>query len=310
MDRYRVLKHTGTHADVLCAVGAADVLRHLEPRMVEFEDRFEIQLRRSLRPADLEAVEPGFSYLLRPNQASPNLPPERICTMPAENRMYAILGRLKAHGGPNQLVSRFAKMRRNEWESSIWKCFHGESDFVRSSALVQLFNPQAAKGYALLKPSGTNRNDKTKNQWAEPFQEWLRYRGYFEGCAGWFASGDLHLFCPIPADISHRQFMSAVAAFRELRMGGTAVKIQCRAVLGLARLLIENADTCRRPRERVRGIWVTHYDALQGHGPGAHLDGDGTTRPAGLVRSAQRATGGTLAPDLGGARHGSAPVNR
>jgi hypothetical protein len=33
MDRYTVFKQTGTHADVLAAVGAGDVLRHLEPRI-------------------------------------------------------------------------------------------------------------------------------------------------------------------------------------------------------------------------------------------------------------------------------------
>src|SRR5271165_2158698 len=103
MDRYTVFKRTDTHADVLAAIGAADVLRRLEPRIVEWEDRFEVQLRRRLRPSDLDAVDPGFSYLLRPKKAAPDLPPERIvqagkaaagrkarisCASVAENRMY------------------------------------------------------------------------------------------------------------------------------------------------------------------------------------------------------------------------------
>ena len=45
MTTYRVIKRTFTHADALAAIGAADVLRQLDPRIVEFEDRFEIQLR-------------------------------------------------------------------------------------------------------------------------------------------------------------------------------------------------------------------------------------------------------------------------
>ena len=278
MDRYSVFKQTGTHADVLAAVGAADVLRHLDPRIVELEDRFEIQLRRPLLPSDLNAVDPGFSYLLRPKKAPPSLPPERIvqthadeaagipCATVADNRMYSILGRLKAYGGPNQLISRFARMNRDAWETKIWECFHGSQDFIFTSALVQLFNPHAAKGYALLKPTGTNRNDKTKDRWAEPFREWLRFRGYFEGSAGWFTSGDLRLFCPIPADLSHAQFSAMIAAFRDLRMGGTAVKMDCRAVLALTRLLIETSDSYRRPRQKLRGVWVTHYkDMGQAH---------------------------------------------
>jgi hypothetical protein len=274
MDRYVIFKQTGTHADVLAAIGAADVLRHLEPRIVASEDRFEIQFRRRLLRSDLDAVDPGFSYLVRPQKTPPSLPPERIVQsqsaakrqedrMPsptgAENRMYSILRRMKAFGGPNQIVSRFARMRRDEWAARVWDGFHGAPGFVCASPLVQLFNPQAAKGYALLKPSGTNREDKTKNRWAEPFLEWLRFRGYFEGSAGWFAAGDLRLICPIPADVPYAQFAGTVAAFRDLRLGGTAVKMDCRAVLGLTRLLIERAETYRRPNRSVRGVWVTHY---------------------------------------------------
>jgi len=285
MDRYTVFKQTDTHADVLAAIGAADVLRNLEPRIVEFDDRFEVRLRRRLRPSDLDAVDPGYSYLLRPNRTAPHLPPERIVQTHAEpadensvtsratapeHRMYSILGRMKAYGGPNQLITRFAKMRREAWEAKIWECLHGSPDFVFSSPLVQLFNPQSAKGYALLKPSGANRNDKTKDRWAQPFIEWLRFRGYFEGSAGWFASGDLRLFCPIPADIRYEQFMAAVAAFRDLKLGGTAAKMDCRAVLGLTRLLIrlmtEGAGAYRPPNQLVRGLWVTHYkDMGQAH---------------------------------------------
>jgi hypothetical protein len=274
MDRYTVFKQTGTHADVLAALGAADVLRSLEPRIVESDDRFEVQLRRRLLASDLDAVDPGYSYLLRPNKTAPHLPPERIVqthaavagqnavtasAAAAEHRMYSILGRMKAYGGPNQLVSRFAKMRREAWEAEVWECLHGSPDFVFSSPLVQLFNPHSARGYALLKPSGTNRNDKTKDRWVQPFIEWLRFRGYFEGSAGWFASGDLRLFCPVPSDIPYEQFMAAIAGFRDLRLGGTAAKMDCRAVLGLTRLLIEGAGTYRPPNRWVRGVWVTHY---------------------------------------------------
>lgn len=276
MDRFTIFKQTGTHADVMAAVGAADLLRDLDPRIVNFEDRFEVQLPRRFRRSDLDAVDPGFSYLLRPKKTAPGVPPERIvrtsaptgipCVTAAENRMYSILGRLNAFGGPNQVISRFAKMKREDWETSVWNCMNGEPEFIFSSPLVQLFNPHAARGYALLKPNGTNRSDKTKNRWAAPFLEWLRFRGYFEDCAGWFASGDLRLFCPIPADVAHAQFAATVAAFRDLRLGGSAAKMDCRAVLGLTRLLIEKAETYRRPREWVHGAWVTHYkDMGQAH---------------------------------------------
>jgi hypothetical protein len=56
------VKHTATHADTLAAIGAADMFRHLEPRIVELEDRFEIRFPRALLPSDVDAVDPGFSY--------------------------------------------------------------------------------------------------------------------------------------------------------------------------------------------------------------------------------------------------------
>jgi hypothetical protein len=270
MDRYRAFKQTATHADVLTAIGAADLLRHLDPRIVDCGDRFEVRLRRTLRRSDLTSVDPGFSYLTRPKKTAPDVPPERIIrtgvpyTTVAENRMYSVLGRMKAYGGPNELISRFARVRREEWESRIWECLHGATDFVFRSPLVQLFDPYAAKGYALLKPCGTNRNDKTKNLWAQPFEQWLRYRGYFEGCAGWFTSGDLRVFCPTPADIAYEEFAPVAGAFRQLNLGGTAVKMDCRAVLGLTKLLIERTNTKRTPRGLVSGVWVTHYKDM-GH---------------------------------------------
>jgi hypothetical protein len=280
MNCYTILKRTSNHADTLAAIGAADVLRHLDPQIVELDDRFEIRFRKRLLSSDLEAVDPGFSYLERPRKTSPRVTPERLIrsrgtnsvdpaaqqTSALDNRMYSILGRMKAYGGPNKLISRFAKMRREQWTTSVWECFQGTPGFVFRSPLVQLFNPHSGKGYALLKPTGTNRNDKTKDRWAEPFHEWLRFRGYFEGGAGWFTSGDLRFFCPIPADIAYEQFAAAAGCLRDLRLGGTAAKIDCRAVLGLTRAIIEGASTYHRPRRSVRGLWAAHYkDMGQAH---------------------------------------------
>src|SRR5215472_8385559 len=88
MKYYTVFKQTATHADVLAAIGAADVLRHLEPRIVDLGDRFEVHLRRGLLPSDLDAVDPGFSYLERRQKNAPRLPPERIMrTRPAQRSL-------------------------------------------------------------------------------------------------------------------------------------------------------------------------------------------------------------------------------
>jgi len=269
MRGYTVFKRTGTHSDALAAIGAADVLRHLDPRIVEFGDRFEVRLPRPLAPRDLDGVDPGFSYLDGTAKRCPNLPPERVVNVSGgspENRMYSILRRMKAYGGPNKVVVRFARLGREEWTRRVWSSFGGRQEFVFSSPLVQLFNPHSGKGYAMLKPAGTNRGDKTKNRWAEPFSEWLRFRGYFEGAAGWFTSGDLRLYCPIPGDVPYEVFASVAASFRDLNLGGTAIKMDCRAILALTRLLIEHSDGYRRPAQAVRAMWATHYkDMGQAH---------------------------------------------
>ncbi len=266
MNVYRVSKRSGTHADTLAAIGAADVLRDLEPRIVELEDRFEIRLRRPLKPSDLTSVDPGFSYLELARKQRPELPPERLVLsqvnedrLTSVGRMYSILRRMKAYGGPNKVVARFARMNRMEWSQRVWQSFEGRPGFVFTSPLVQLFNPQAAKGYAMLKPAGTNRRDKTKDRWSEPFLEWLRFRGYFEGAAGWFCGGDLRLYCAIPADITYAHFAAVAASFRDLNLGGTSVKMDCRAMLALTRLLIKAAGSYRRPALSVREIWTTRY---------------------------------------------------
>src|SRR5262245_40630503 len=218
MNTYPIVKQTATHADALAAMGAADVLRHLEPRILEFEDRFEVRLPRQLVRSDIDTIDPGFSYLLRPGKEAPEVPAERIMELrngkPEEDglcaarstendRTYLILSRMKAYAGPNKVVSEFANMPRAEWTERVWDCLNGGCKFTRPTALVQLFNPQSARGYALLKPSCTDRGDRTKDSWAEPFVEWLRFRGYFEGSAGWFTGGDLRLYCPIPADVPY-----------------------------------------------------------------------------------------------------------
>src|SRR5271169_4965379 len=83
MNSYTIFKQTNTHADSMAAVGAADVLRHLDPRIVDRGDRFEVRLRKQLPPSDLGAVEPGFSYFVKSKKSAPNLPPERIVRMRA-----------------------------------------------------------------------------------------------------------------------------------------------------------------------------------------------------------------------------------
>jgi hypothetical protein len=283
MERYTVFKSTGTHADVIAAVGAADVLRLLEPRLINCGDRFEVQVQRRALPGDLVGTDPGFLFLPRSGKRPAKLPDEWIFEavtveseipgtsrasgspvqrgkgIDPEKRMYTILGRLVAAGGPNKLVLEFVRMPRGAWLQRVWQGFQGGKEFVTTPRLVQLFNPHAARGYSLMKPAGTDRNDKSKNQWNEPFIEWLRYRGFFNGCAGWFLDKDIRVFCPVPGDLPYSLYREVVAAFRELRLAGSPPKIDCRAVIGLTLILIERMAMPVSPRLLIEAVFIAHY---------------------------------------------------
>lgn len=154
------------------------------------------------------------------------------------------------------------------------------SDLDWKVSTVQVFTPTAAKGYSRLKPDGTDRNDKTKDQWADPFLEWLRYRGYFRVACPFFQGprGEhVRLLCPVPQDIPVHALVSVA---RELRAGGVyggPPKMDALAALRLADLLIQRSQEYhdpdlepfpglfmaeRSPAQAISGVMVTHYQSL------------------------------------------------
>jgi hypothetical protein len=320
MDRFEVVKRTGTHADVLAAVGAADVLQKLNPKLTDVGNTYDVRFRE----ASIDDLDDGagFKYLKadarmslegaeedseetsegankkkpkKPKSAPSVIPPEWVFDYSPQNekyrrqqaakktqdkdiaesmaedapdsqfRAYRIVKALQGDSGPNKLIEEFLKHTEEEWKKLVWAGFQGESGFPCDAPLVQLFNPQSAKGYALVKPTGTDRNDKTKEKWAEPFIEWLRYRGFFAGCAGWFlgTKGEhVRVYCPIPRDISFETYKGVAAVFRAQSLVGSAPKMDCLGTLRLTRILIERAEPMAPPARRISGIWVTHYQSL------------------------------------------------
>jgi hypothetical protein len=142
---------------------------------------------------------------------------------------------------------------------------------------VQIFTPTAAKGYNRLKPDSTSRNDKTKDKWADPFVEWLKYRGFFRVACPFFQGSDVRLLCPIPHDVSVGAIGSIGRQLRGARLYGGPPKLDALAVLTLAELLIRHSEEYhdpdveifpglnlrgRSPADVISGVMMTHYQSL------------------------------------------------
>jgi hypothetical protein len=184
----------------------------------------------------------------------------------ATNRVHETIATRKAQTFCDEMTNGLAAVGKNETSDIDWKI-----------STVQLFTPIAAKGYGRLKPDSTDRNDKTKEQWADPFVEWLKYRGYFQVSCPFFQGDDIRLLCPVPHDISIHAFESVAREMRKGGIFGGPPKIDAIAVLKLAELLVRHSEeyhdpdievlpgvslTGKTPADAVSGIMVTHYQSL------------------------------------------------
>ncbi len=200
-------------------------------------------------------------------------------------RLLQVLNTLQGDETANRVHETIIRKRPEQFRSDLANALDAvvrqkPANLDWKVSTVQLFTPIAAKGYSRLKPDSTDRNDKTKEQWADPFTEWLRYRGYFRAACPFFQgqkAEHVRLICPIPHNIS----IGAVESLaRELRKGGVyggSPKMDALAVLKLAELLLRHSEEYhdpdaevfpglslrgKTPAEAISGVMVTHYQSL------------------------------------------------
>ncbi|HEU4686188.1 MAG TPA: hypothetical protein VFS39_16895 [Nitrospira sp.] len=200
-------------------------------------------------------------------------------------RLLQVLNTLQGDETANRVHETIVKQKEATFRQDLSSALEDLSQQKLSRlkwkvSTVQLFTPIAAKGYSRLKPDSTDRNDKTKEQWADPFTEWLRYRGYFRIACPFFQgqkAEHVRLICPIPHDISIGAIESVA---REMRKGGVyggAPKLDALAVLKLAELLVRHSEeyhdpgaevfpglslSGKTPAAVISGVTVTHYQSL------------------------------------------------
>jgi len=189
-------------------------------------------------------------------------------------RLYQALNALQGDDATNKLALAILKESQEGFARTICAAIEalraGQRIVIKwPVALVQLFNPQAAKGYARLKPDSTDRNDATKNAFADPFLDWLRYRGYFAVAAPYFLGSkgeSVRLLCPVPQRVDFRMLTEAVAKLRGRPAGGSAPKLDSLSVLNLAEILIEVSEQFQAggfaPAQLVSGVMIANYQSM------------------------------------------------
>lgn len=200
----------------------------------------------------------------------------RSWPMPREAwRLFPALLVLQGHGTANTLAAYFFRPTAEEREADIRRGLAALAQGKPSGlkwpvSTVQLFTPLAAKGYARLKPDGTDRNDKTKEAWADPFLEWLRYRGYFKAALPVFhgSKGEhIRVLAPIPGNLTLGAYEQVVARLNPPG-GASPPKIDVLSTLRLASLLVEHSEEfATRDEDRIEGL------SIKGKAPGQVIAG-------------------------------------
>jgi hypothetical protein len=201
-------------------------------------------------------------------------------------RLLQVLNTLQGDETSNRIHALIAHMKSDEFCQTVADGLEAITD-LRPSGLdwpansVQLFTPSGAKGYSRLKPDSIDRNDKTKEQWTDPFIEWLRYRGYFVVACPFFQgqkAENVRLLCPIPHDLSLSGLKQVADALRIAGIFGGPPKLDSLAALKLAELLIRHSEEYsftaaarafpgnrmrgKSPADVISGIYVTNYQSL------------------------------------------------
>lgn len=326
VDSFTIPRLTGTHADVLAAVGLADLLSSAFDAPVhlkETPDAFVVHLPAPLTERELAqlATAPGYPFLkTNPKQQPPGRGEECVDYSQQRERarryyeLRASLQKDKAAAQDPVTQQQLQELQpRPDWRLlQVLNTLQGDENTNRLHGLledaqatreglaqalaalregrpaplkwnltsVQLFSPAAAKGYARLKPDGPGRNDKTKEQWLDPFLEWMKYRGYFRVACPYFQgskSEHVRFFCPIPADISVRALTAVAQEVRRRPLSGGPPKMDALAVLHLAEVLIRHSQEYhtpeispieelfldgRAPGDVVSGVSITYYQSL------------------------------------------------
>lgn len=298
MNKYYLPKRTQTHADVWAALGWASFFPE-RVRLREESDRaFVVE-----GEPDWTDLRGGFEFLKeKPDSTVPTVHGSAVFDYASEKqksdhyremargkdklsaddqaalqemkpheefRLYQTMLLLQGDGGAHKLLGSWLELEENE---RIERLINAAMDLEHRRVpdwdvpcdLLQLFNPHSAKGYARLKPDSTGRGDKTKDDWAEPFLEFMRCRGYFQAACPRYVDKDgenIRISTPVPANIPLKTYRTVVRNLRQEPIFGSAVKTDCVSVLSVVIELLTHSQELN-PHRQIRGVAMTHYQNM------------------------------------------------
>jgi hypothetical protein len=282
----RIPKATGTHADVLTAVGLAVLLETLFDENITVNDAD--GLLEVCIPGDLSNLfetlnrlphSPGYPWLQNEEES---VPPNGCTSISMRNEFqrvkrwrdnqrqlkkvkldaallqaiqedkpiprWSILTpltaiKLKGIDTWNRVAEAIAKTSardfRDQVREGLQNLVEGRHTKTKWKATSNgLFCPPQIKGFNEIKPQGTSRGSMP----VDPFEEWLRYQGYWK-CATVVSMGDnIRIYVPIPMHVSSRAMTRLASELEGQPLWATGPKADILVVLALTRLLIERSE--------------------------------------------------------------------
>ncbi len=181
------------------------------------------------------------------------------------------------------IVNTESTVFKKEVSGALYNLSNGKPSGLKwPKSSVMLFTPNLAKGYARLRPDSTARDGSAGKRWADPFVDWLKFRGYFRIACPFFVGNKaehVRMIVPIPGDVTVRTFNGVVSNLRTAGVFGGAPKLDALAVLSLAHILIEGSQEYHDPgtgtspfpslflankrvNQVISGVIITHYQSM------------------------------------------------
>jgi hypothetical protein len=315
--QFRILKKTGTHADVFTAVGLADLLQSLFTEAIQVEDTggfFVVTLPASL-PSSLENLpcSPRYPWIRNNSDSAAPLGVDVVDVSAefervkrwSENRRrirrqgtadvellqmiqedaprprwwivaQMVATKLKAIGTWNRVAEAIAATPREAFRSEVAQGLKGVADNVAArvawpASSNGLFCPSQIKGFNESKPRGTSPGSMP----VDPFEEWLRYQGYWRSANVVSDDDNIRVYVPVPMHITSRAINSVALQLEKQQLPGCGPKSDVLVTIALARLLIQHSNEYHSPETEpfpglslrdgdtpadvVSGLSVTHY---------------------------------------------------